>query len=90
MSYIIYVALLFRLYEEIRRDLQLRLPQATHSWLNFPFQGNLKIVVVTGSWWILCYFEVTCEFLLNDWLTEINYCQDCNGGKIEAIAKDKS
>lgn len=21
----------------------------------------------------MCYFEVTCEFLLNDWLTEINY-----------------
>lgn len=56
-----------------KRDLQLKLPQATHSWLNFPFQGNLKIVVVTGSWWIMCYFEVTYEVYLNDWLTEINY-----------------
>lgn len=55
------------------RDLQLRLPQATHSWLNFPSRGNVKVVVVTGYWWIMCYFEVTCEVLLNDWLTEINY-----------------
>lgn len=56
-----------------KRDLRLRLPQATHSRLNFPFQGNLKTAVVTSSLWLIWYVGVTCEFLLNDWLTEINY-----------------
>lgn len=57
-----------------KRDLRLRLPQATQRRLNFPFQGNLPAAVVTSSLWLRWYAEVTCVvFLLHDWLTEINY-----------------
>lgn len=60
-----------------KRDLRLRLPQATHSRLNFPFQGNLPAAVVTSSLWLRWYVEVTCVvlflLLFHDWLTEINY-----------------